>query len=47
MFDYEDTINGGKYKATCAAEKLVKIFPEINSTGHVLEIPMPGHFISS
>ncbi|KAJ8472813.1 hypothetical protein ONZ51_g8261 [Trametes cubensis] len=43
LFDFEDCLNGGKPKAACAAEKLKKIFPGVNATGHNLSIPMPGH----
>ncbi|KAI0671985.1 E1-like protein-activating [Trametes maxima] len=43
LFDFEDCLNGGKPKAACAAEKLKKIFPGVNATGHQLSIPMPGH----
>lgn len=34
-------------KAEAAAESLKKIFPSINSKGVQLEIPMPGHFVST
>ncbi|TBU55968.1 E1-like protein-activating [Dichomitus squalens] len=43
LFDFEDCLNGGKPKAACAAEKLKKIFPGVNSNGYNLSIPMPGH----
>ncbi|EKM57005.1 uncharacterized protein PHACADRAFT_254465 [Phanerochaete carnosa HHB-10118-sp] len=43
LFTFEDCLDGGKPKAACAAENLKKIFPGINSTGHNLSIPMPGH----
>ncbi|KAI8989203.1 E1-like protein-activating [Trametes punicea] len=43
LFDFEDCLNGGKPKAACAAERLKKIFPGVNATGHSLSIPMPGH----
>ena len=47
LFDFEDSENGGKPKAQTAAEKLKKIFPEMNSVGYSIEIPMPGHFTVS
>jgi len=47
LFEYEDCLNGGVSKAFAAAEKLKKIFPEINSKGYKVEIPMPGHFTLS
>lgn len=31
LFDFEDSTNGGKPKAECAAAKLKKIFPDIQS----------------
>ncbi|KAH8827851.1 hypothetical protein DL96DRAFT_1497247 [Flagelloscypha sp. PMI_526] len=43
LFEFEDCLNGGKPKAPCAAERLKKIFPGLNATGHMLSIPMPGH----
>ncbi|TFK21522.1 E1-like protein-activating [Coprinopsis marcescibilis] len=46
LFEFEDCLDGGKPKAECAAERLKKIYPGINATGHTLSIPMPGHPIS-
>ncbi|KIK81706.1 hypothetical protein PAXRUDRAFT_832674 [Paxillus rubicundulus Ve08.2h10] len=43
LFEFEDCLNGGKPKASCAAERLKKIFPGINANGFNLSIPMPGH----
>ncbi|KAH8092571.1 hypothetical protein BXZ70DRAFT_1010662 [Cristinia sonorae] len=43
LFEFEDCLNGGKPKAACAAERLKKIFPGVDATGHNLSIPMPGH----
>jgi len=43
LFEFEDCLNGGKPKAACAAERLKKIFPGVNSSGYNLSIPMPGH----
>lgn len=45
LYEFEDTINGGKPKAETAAEKLRKIYPEINAYGYSIEIPMPGHYV--
>ncbi|KAF8621303.1 hypothetical protein AX15_007901 [Amanita polypyramis BW_CC] len=47
LFEFEDCLGGGKPKAECAAERLRKIFPDINATGHTMSIPMPGHPIST
>ena len=33
----------GKYKAEVAAEALTAILPSVKATGHVLDVPMPGH----
>ncbi|PCH36981.1 E1-like protein-activating [Wolfiporia cocos MD-104 SS10] len=43
LFEFEDCLHGGRPKAPAAAERLKKIFPGVNATGHVLSIPMPGH----
>ncbi|XP_072026829.1 ubiquitin-like modifier-activating enzyme ATG7 isoform X2 [Amphiura filiformis] len=47
LFEFEDSLNGGKPKAQTAAEKLKKIFPGVNATGHTLSIPMPGHAVGT
>lgn len=46
LYDFEDTKGGGKPKAETAAEKLIKIYPEINAKGYSLSIPMPGHYVT-
>jgi len=44
LFEIQDCEGGGKDKAIAAAEALKRIAgPSINSEGHVLTIPMPGH----
>jgi ubiquitin-like modifier-activating enzyme ATG7 len=40
LFEYSDC---GKPKAICAADALMRIYPDMNAVGHVLSIPMPGH----
>lgn len=45
LFTHDDAFNH-KAKAPTAAERLKEILPSINSTGHVLQIPMPGHSVS-
>ncbi|XP_070559698.1 ubiquitin-like modifier-activating enzyme ATG7 [Ptychodera flava] len=47
LFEFEDCLEGGKPKAAAAAEKLKKIFPGVNSSGHELSIPMPGHPVNT
>ena len=46
LFEYEDCLDGGKDKAICAAEHLRKIYPNVNTRGVSLDIPMPGHFVT-
>ncbi|GAB6029891.1 Autophagy protein 7 [Chamberlinius hualienensis] len=41
-----DCTEGGKPKATAAAEAMKKIFPQINAVGVQMSIPMPGHHVS-
>lgn len=47
LYDFEDTIQGGKPKAETAAAKLQKIYPEINAKGYSMQVPMPGHYVTS
>lgn len=42
LFTHADAAQN-KFKATAAAERLKEILPSVKSTGHVLQIPMPGH----
>jgi ubiquitin-like modifier-activating enzyme ATG7 len=42
LFEFEDCANR-RYKSLAAAERLIKIFPNINAKGIVMSIPMPGH----
>jgi ubiquitin-like modifier-activating enzyme ATG7 len=42
LFEYEDCVNK-RFKAEAAAERLRRIFPDVNANGVVLSIPMPGH----
>ena len=46
LFNFEDCLNGGKAKAETASEMLKKIFPGVKTSGHTINIPMPGHPIS-
>ncbi|KAK9765622.1 Autophagy protein 7, variant 2 [Basidiobolus ranarum] len=43
LFNFEDSLDGGKEKASCAADNLKKVFPGVISEGHTISIPMPGH----
>lgn len=46
LYNLEDCLKGGRPKALAAAENLRRIFPGMLSRGHVLSIPMPGHFVT-
>ncbi|XP_060850053.1 ubiquitin-like modifier-activating enzyme ATG7 [Rhopalosiphum padi] len=43
LYRHSHCINSNTYKALAAADVLREIHPEINSTGIVMSIPMPGH----
>ncbi|ORY74529.1 E1-like protein-activating [Leucosporidium creatinivorum] len=43
LFDFEDSLNGGKPKAEAAAAALKRVYPGVDATGVSLSIPMPGH----
>uniref|UniRef100_A0A182K716 Ubiquitin-like modifier-activating enzyme ATG7 n=1 Tax=Anopheles christyi TaxID=43041 RepID=A0A182K716_9DIPT len=43
LYRHEDALNGGKLKATTAAERLLEINPSAKINGINLKIPMPGH----
>ncbi|CRK92981.1 CLUMA_CG006505, isoform A [Clunio marinus] len=45
LFTHDDAVKK-KPKAIAAAERLKEILPHIKASGHVLQIPMPGHIIS-
>ena len=45
MFEFSDSIEGGRPKAIAAAERLRLIFPDVNAEGIQMAIPMPGHAI--
>lgn len=46
LFDYQDSVEGDAKKAYRAAETLKKIYPGVDSTGHVMSVPMLGHPIT-
>ncbi|RMZ73592.1 e1 -activating enzyme gsa7p apg7p [Pyrenophora seminiperda CCB06] len=43
LFNFQDCLNGGAKKAERAAQALEEIYPGVNATGHVMEVPMLGH----
>lgn len=46
LFDFKDCLQGGARKAERAAEALEEIYPGVDATGHVMEVPMAGHPIT-
>lgn len=46
LYNFQDCLNGGAKKAVRAAEALKEIYPGVESTGHVLSVPMAGHPIT-
>ncbi|KAA8569595.1 hypothetical protein EYC84_001207 [Monilinia fructicola] len=46
LFDFKDCIDGGVPKAYRASEALQEIYPGVDSTGHVMAVPMLGHPIT-
>ncbi|SZF04477.1 unnamed protein product [Blumeria hordei] len=43
LFSFEDCLDGGTKKAIAGAAALRKIFPGVESSGHVMTVPMLGH----
>lgn len=43
LFDFKDCLQGGAKKAERAAEALEEIYPGVEASGHVMEVPMLGH----
>ena len=43
LFDFKDCLAGGAKKAHRAAEALSEIYPGVDSSGHVMSVPMAGH----
>ncbi|CAH1793054.1 unnamed protein product [Owenia fusiformis] len=46
LFEFGDSLQGGKPKAETAAEAMKRIFPGVNAQGVSLSIPMPGHSVA-
>jgi ubiquitin-like modifier-activating enzyme ATG7 len=46
LFDFKDCLQGGAKKAERAAEALEEIYPGVDASGHVMEVPMLGHPIT-
>lgn len=43
LFEFADSLEGGKPKAQAAADALKRIYPSIDARGIEMSIPMPGH----
>ncbi|KAI5368827.1 Ubiquitin-like modifier-activating enzyme [Alternaria alternata] len=43
LFNFDDCLKGGAKKAERAAAALQEIYPGVDATGHVMEVPMLGH----
>ncbi|VDC02149.1 unnamed protein product [Peniophora sp. CBMAI 1063] len=43
LFEFNDSLDGGRPKAECAADALRRIYPGVDANGASLAIPMPGH----
>ncbi|GAA6014448.1 hypothetical protein JCM11491_007057 [Sporobolomyces phaffii] len=43
LFEFQDSVDGGKPKAQAAADSLKRIYPGVDATGISLSVPMPGH----
>ncbi|TAQ86330.1 hypothetical protein B7494_g5344 [Chlorociboria aeruginascens] len=46
LFDFKDCLDGGAKKAFRAAEALQEVYPGVDSSGHVMSVPMLGHPIT-
>lgn len=46
LFEFKDCLQGGAKKAERAAEALEEIYPGVDATGYVMEVPMAGHPIT-
>ncbi|XP_051912735.1 uncharacterized protein LOC127595074 [Hippocampus zosterae] len=47
LYTFEDSTLGGKNKAETAAAALKTIFPGLDSEGYTINVPMPGHFVTT
>ncbi|GAA5847905.1 hypothetical protein JCM9279_003484 [Rhodotorula babjevae] len=43
LFEFHDSLEGGKPKAEAAAAALKRIYPGVDAAGISLSVPMPGH----
>ena len=43
LFDFNDCLDGGAKKAVRASDALKEIYPGVDSSGHVMSVPLAGH----
>ena len=43
LFEFKDSLGGGAKKAIRASQALKEIYPGVDSSGHVISVPMAGH----
>ncbi|KAJ2763576.1 Autophagy protein 7, partial [Coemansia nantahalensis] len=46
LYEFADSLDGGKPKAAAAASSLRRIFPNVDAQGVQMAVPMPGHAVS-
>ena len=43
LYEFDDCLEQGKYKAEVAADRLRRIHPGVHAESYVFKVPMPGH----
>ncbi|KAJ2726129.1 Autophagy protein 7 [Coemansia sp. Benny D115] len=46
LYEFEDSLGGGKPKAQAAADALRRVFPGVDAQGIRMNVPMPGHAVA-
>ncbi|KAJ2609738.1 Autophagy protein 7 [Coemansia sp. RSA 1365] len=47
LYEFADSVDGGKPKAEAAASSMRRIFPRVDAHGVQLSVPMPGHSVAA
>ncbi|PIA16129.1 E1-like protein-activating, partial [Coemansia reversa NRRL 1564] len=47
LYEFADSVDGGKPKAEAAASSMRRIFPRVDAHGVQLSVPMPGHGVAA